>query len=108
MASTKLFFVTDIHGSDRCFKKFLNSAKFYKASVLVLGGDITGKMIIPIVKQSDGTYKCASTFRNAVLKSQKELDETSSLIRDSGFYPYICGTKEYAELESNPELVKKL
>ena len=37
---TRLFFATDIHGSDRCFRKFLNAGKFYGADILLMGGDI--------------------------------------------------------------------
>jgi Icc-related predicted phosphoesterase len=54
--NTRVFFVTDVHGSERCFKKLLNAGKFYKANAAMLAGDITGKMIVPIVKQSDGTH----------------------------------------------------
>ncbi len=36
----RLFFATDIHGSDICWKKFLNAGKFYQANVLVLGDHI--------------------------------------------------------------------
>jgi Icc-related predicted phosphoesterase len=45
---TKVFFATDIHGSDICWKKFINAGKFYQADVLVLGGDMTGKAIVPL------------------------------------------------------------
>jgi Icc-related predicted phosphoesterase len=44
----RVFFDTDVHGSERCFKKFLNAGKFYNANVLILARDITGKMIVPI------------------------------------------------------------
>src|SRR5437588_363153 len=36
----KMFFATDIHGSEICWKKFLNAAAFYKADLVVLGGAI--------------------------------------------------------------------
>ena len=39
----RMFFATDIHGSEVCWKKFLNSGAHYKADVVVLGGDMTGK-----------------------------------------------------------------
>ena len=45
----KMFFATDIHGSEICWKKFLNAAAFYKADLVVLGGDVTGKIMVPIV-----------------------------------------------------------
>ena len=56
--ATKIVFATDIHGSDRCFRKFLNSAKFYNAQHLILGGDITGKVIVAIERRRDG-YACS-------------------------------------------------
>ncbi len=51
-----IFFATDVHGSSVCFKKFVGAAKFYGADVLVLGGDVTGKMVVPIARQADGSY----------------------------------------------------
>ena len=38
----RIYFATDIHGSDRCFRKFLAAAESYEADALVLGGDIAG------------------------------------------------------------------
>jgi Icc-related predicted phosphoesterase len=49
---TKVFYTTDVHGSTVVFKKFINAAKFYEVEVLILGGDMVGKMIIPIVEQA--------------------------------------------------------
>ena len=49
MGALKVFFATDIHGSEVCWRKFLNSAAFYKADLVVLGGDVTGKVMVPIV-----------------------------------------------------------
>ena len=45
----RVFFATDIHGSDICWRKFLNAGKFHKADVLIMGGDMTGKAMVPIV-----------------------------------------------------------
>ena len=49
MAEVRLFFATDIHGSDLCWKKFVNAAKYLRCDVLVMGGDMTGKMLVPII-----------------------------------------------------------
>ncbi|MGA2663816.1 MAG: metallophosphoesterase [Nitrososphaerales archaeon] len=108
MAKTRLFFVTDVHGSDRCFRKFINAGKFYNAGVLVLGGDITGKMIVPVVKQADGTYKAEFGGTAYVLKSQDQVNETVKNIKDSGFYPYMAEPKDVEELSAKPELVHEL
>ncbi len=52
----KLFYATDIHGSERCFRKFINAGQFYGADVLIMGGDVTGKMIVPIVEETAGHF----------------------------------------------------
>src|SRR2546427_12968377 len=44
----RIYFATDIHGSDRCFRKFLAAARVYEPDALVLGGDIAGKGLVPI------------------------------------------------------------
>jgi Icc-related predicted phosphoesterase len=105
---TRIYFVTDIHGSEICFRKFVNAGKYYKADAIILGGDITGKMIVPIVKLPDGTLKCNYTGDEIVMKSQSEIDQTTKLIRDSGYYPYFCSESEFAELNEKEALVKQL
>ena len=54
---TTLFFASDLHGSEICFRKFLNAAKFYEADLLVLGGDIAGKLVLPIVEEAGGRFR---------------------------------------------------
>ena len=46
LAQTEIFFATDIHGSEVCWRKFLNAAAFYKVDLVVLGGDVTGKVTL--------------------------------------------------------------
>lgn len=58
MSFTRVLFVTDIHGSDLVWKKFIRGAQRYKANVLVLGGDITGKSVVDVTENLDGTYSC--------------------------------------------------
>ena len=55
----RIFYASDIHGSDRCWRKFLNAAAFYSAEALVLGADLTGKAIVPLVEGGDGTTAAA-------------------------------------------------
>ena len=72
--ATKLYFATDIHGSERLFRKFLNAAKVYGVQILILGGDITGKAIVPCVRQG-GKYTCLLMGREYSASTQKELEE---------------------------------
>ena len=54
---TRIFFASDVHGSEQCFRKWLNAARVYDAQVLVMGGDITGKIIVPLVGNGDGLWR---------------------------------------------------
>ncbi len=105
---TRVYFVTDVHGSEKCFRKFVNAAKFYEAQALILGGDITGKMVIPIVDQGNGTYHCRFLGNELVLKSKEELDATIMNIRDAGFYPHMSNPQEVAELTADKPKVDAL
>ena len=105
---TRVYFVTDVHGSEKCFRKFVNAAKFYEAQVLVLGGDITGKMVIPIIDQDDGSYHCRFLGNELVLKSKEELDGTITNIRDAGFYPHMSNPQEVAELTADKPKIDAL
>ena len=108
MAGTKVYFVTDVHGSERCFRKFVNAGKFYGVNVLVLGGDITGKMIVPFVKQADGTFMCNYGGEEITLKSQEETDKMIKKVKDSGYYPFLTDPKEIEELKASKVLVDNL
>jgi len=57
-STTKVFFATDLHGSSKCFRKFLNAGPFYGADVLVLGADLAGKAIQTIVRSPHGRWRC--------------------------------------------------
>lgn len=105
---TRLFFVTDVHGSEKCFRKFVNAAKFYEAQVLILGGDITGKMVIPIVDQCDGTYDCKFLGNEMTIKSKEDLENTTKNIRDAGYYPYMSNPAEVTELQADKAKIDAL
>src|SRR5258708_20217704 len=47
----RIFFATDVHGSEVCFRKFLAAAKVYQADLLILGGDFAGKALVPVLTQ---------------------------------------------------------
>jgi Icc-related predicted phosphoesterase len=105
---TRIFFTSDVHGSETCFMKFLNAAKFYRADTLVLGGDITGKIIVPIVEQGDGTYVAQFLGIQEVMKSKEESEGLEKKIRSSGFYPYRTTPSEVEKLENQKESLDEL
>jgi Icc-related predicted phosphoesterase len=109
---TRIFFATDIHGSTICWKKFINAALHYDANVLILGGDTTGKAIVPIIAQSDGTYKCYWLRpEGVILRNKGEVEKMAEMIENAGYYPYIVTERELKELteaEGSKELVDKI
>ena len=103
MVQTKIFFASDIHGSERVFVKFINASKFYEADALILGGDVTGKVVIPIVEQSNGTFSARFMGEDISVKSKEELDELSMKIRYTGYYPLVTSPQNAEELSVNKE-----
>ena len=82
----RIFFATDVHGSDRCFKKFIGAAKFYNARYLILGGDITGKTLVPVERTTRGwTARFGDhTYIDMTDSERRDLEQS---IRDNGQYP---------------------
>ena len=104
---TKIFFATDLHGSKSCYDKLLSATKFYKIDVLVLGGDLTGKMLVPIVDFGDGTFR-ADYLGGKTLRSVDEVASLEKEITNSGYYPYRCNKAEMDELNASKEKVDKV
>jgi uncharacterized protein len=107
VADRKIFFATDIHGSDRCLRKFLNAGKFYGVDAVVMGGDITGKMIVPIVEEAGGTYSAALFGRKRVV-DEDGLPGLRKFIADAGFYAQPMTQEEVAALRGDPAAVDEL
>jgi Icc-related predicted phosphoesterase len=105
---TRIFFATDMHGSETTFKKFINSGKFYKVDVLILGGDLTGKMIISIIEQPDNTYTANFLGNDYVLKDRESANEMEKRIRKFGYYPYYTNPREMEELTASKARVSEL
>src|ERR1700751_63841 len=89
----KVFFATDIHGSEICWRKFLNAAAFYKVDMVILGGDVTGKVMVPIVDQG-GRWKVTGRGQEYMLETQQELEDIQLQIRNTGSYPAIVSPDE--------------
>ena len=108
MPITRIFFTSDVHGSDVCFLKFINAAKFYQAGILILGGDITGKMIVPLVQQPDGTYVAEHLGNMQTVKTQQERESLEKDIRNNGYYPYITTPDEMEKLQNDKKYLDEL
>jgi Icc-related predicted phosphoesterase len=105
---TRLFFATDIHGSERTYRKFINAGKFYEANVIIMGGDIQGKLLIPIIKEANGHYRATMQGSLHKITTEDELKQLHDRIGLLGFYSQIMEEDEYKDLADNPGEVNKL
>ena len=85
---TQLFFATDVHGSEKCFRKFLNAGAAYRPDVLVLGGDVGGKAIQAVERVGAGRYTTTFRGHRYDVEQGSELDGVERLIADLGYYPW--------------------
>jgi Icc-related predicted phosphoesterase len=99
----RLYYAGDIHGSEKCWRKFLNAAAFYEADVLVLGGDLTGKALVPIVARGDGTWAAHVLGRDEFVRDEETLADLEKRVRFNGFYPYRCTEEDYRRLAEDEE-----
>jgi Icc-related predicted phosphoesterase len=90
---TRFMFATDLHGSETVWRKFLNSAKLFQCDALVLSGDMTGKVMVPIIDQGDGTYRATLLNEEYTLKSQ-DLEEFKKKCRMLCYIPYVTSRDE--------------
>ncbi len=97
---TRIYFATDVHGSSKCFRKFLNAGPVYGADIMILGGDVAGKAIQSIVKGPAGKYRCNFIGVNYDVDEGPELEALEKLIADHGYYPYRA---EPGELDARKE-----
>ena len=98
---TRLFYAGDVHGSRRCWKKFVNAAAHYPADALVMGGDLTGKALVPIVREGDGSYVARVIGEQRVARSAEELDQIQQAISTNGMYPLIVDRDEAQALSED-------
>ena len=101
LKTTKLFYTSDLHASTVCFKKFINAGKLYGADALIIGGDLTGKAVVPIVQTSADTYEIKEYLGGSILQGKEKLNDARKAIEDAGYYSYVCSPDEYSELKNN-------
>jgi Icc-related predicted phosphoesterase len=106
--ATRLFFATDLHGSERTFRKFINAGKFYDVNVIVMGGDIQGKLLIPIIRESNGHYRATVQGRVEHLSTEEELNALRGRLDTLGFYYKIMDEDEFRAVSTDPKAVDKL
>jgi Icc-related predicted phosphoesterase len=107
LTKTKIIFSSDFHGSDVVWRKFLNSASMFKANVLLMGGDMTSKVMVPIVREPEGGY--TATFLGKQMKiSEEGLPDLKKQIRQHCYLPYVCSKAEVEKLSHDQAYVEKV
>jgi hypothetical protein len=104
---TRILYGSDFHGSEAVFRKFLSAAMQYQASILIVGGDITGKAMIPIVHQGDGRYVGYVFGRKEEPTTLEALEKLKKVISNVGFYPIVIEKDEAQALEADKALMDK-
>jgi len=102
----KILNVSDIHGSETCFRKFLNALDIYKADVGILCGDLSGKMINPIVKQADGSYLTTLMGQNRRAETEEELKSLEKDIALIGNYSFRTDPDEMTALRAEGKTIE--
>ena len=100
----RVFFSTDIHGSEVCWRKFLNAGSFHKADVLIMGGDMTGKAMVPITG-SGSSWRVNLRDQETVLDGEAEVAAMEKRIADRGYYPIRLSPDEMTAWQADQALV---
>lgn len=96
----RIFYSVDLHAGETAFRKFTNAGKFYRADLVLNGGDFTGKMVVPIV-ESAGVYTCRYYGSTVKVKKAKDIPDLERNLRDAGFYPMLITEAELNRLNEH-------
>lgn len=106
MAEFRIFFVSDLHGSEVCFRKFLNAAKVYRPDLLIYGGDLMGKILQPVFSTGPGRFRWFPSPDRPVDFTAEELAKVERTIADQGRYPFHTSVEEWERLRNQPEVLE--
>ena len=104
----RILYTTDLHGAELVWRKSLSAAKIYKVDALIVGGDISGKLLIPIVEVGKGEYEYYFIKRVHRVSGEEELNRVIAEIRRMGYYPYVTNEEEYEELKNDRQKLDEI
>jgi Icc-related predicted phosphoesterase len=104
---SRIFFSVDVHGGTGVWKKWLKAPEIYQADTLMFCGDLTGKVLVPLIRQNDGSY-----FMNygepRTLTTRAEIEEAKTTLGMGGMYPYECTQQEVDEFRVSKRKVAEV
>lgn len=104
----RIFFSTDVHGATTIWKKWVRAPEIYGADILMLCGDLTGKTLVPFIREENGKYKVFYLGHNLTLSTQKEITEVESKLAGMGSYFIRCNQEELNRFKNNPGKVEAI
>ncbi len=103
----RIFFASDLHGSERAFRKFLKAGTFYGVDAVMFGGDLTGKALVPIVETRPGRFEADHFGHRYEVEGESALADLEDAIRMGGLYPLRTTPDEVAALNADAELLHR-
>jgi Icc-related predicted phosphoesterase len=97
-----LYYASDVHGSDQCWRKFLGAGRFYEVDALLMGGDLTGKAVVPIQRGADGSFSTEFLGETRTGSGEESLSELTEAVRHNGMYPWVATAEEIARHRADP------
>jgi Icc-related predicted phosphoesterase len=105
--AVRVYYASDIHGSEGLWRKFLNAARVYESGVIVMGGDVTGKAVIPLTEHPDG-YEMELFGHQELLSDEQQVEDAERRIRANGMYPHRMTPDEVARVSALSEDEREL
>ena len=100
---TKIYFATDIHGSEKCWRKLVNAGFVYEVDHIILGGDLTGKGTLVIVEEKKNHWVTNFLGDEMIAEDEDGLATMKSRAHNTGFYPYVMKPDEFTMYTSSAE-----
>lgn len=97
----RILFVTDLHGSELTFRKLLQVLELWEPDVLVGGGDVAGKGLLPVLDQGNGRVRVRFMGEEREM-DRAGLEEVEQRAAQLGFYPYRASAEELQRLQEDP------
>lgn len=90
----RLYYASDIHGTEVLWRKFLHAPEVYGAKVLVMGGDLTGKAVVPLVEEGPGTRVATLFGQRVEVHGEDAIGGLAEKVRANGMYPHLMTRPE--------------
>ncbi len=107
--TVRLYVVSDIHASEKAWRKMLNAARsrMYRADAVLYAGDLTGKAMVPVVEVDDGVFEAELAGQLRRARNEHDLERLEQDITNLGYYPFRTNQDEIDRLHANPRGVER-